>query len=217
MGHATFDVREGYANWARKYDLDDNPLIRLEERAVAGLRLDVPRIALDAACGTGRHATRLALCGSVVVGIDVSSEMLAVARAKSFQFGGLPIQYVQGPIHEELPIALESVDLAVCGLALCHLMDLRSAVLRLCETVRRGGLGLVTDLRPAAIKAGLVTLFSVSGVQYAIETVQHATEDYISALESAGAEVQSLRELSLGEAFEREPRGLPETVYEVGW
>ena len=38
---------------------------------------------LELACGTGRVALRLALAGAEVVGLDLSSDMLAVAREKS--------------------------------------------------------------------------------------------------------------------------------------
>jgi SAM-dependent methyltransferase len=196
---------------SRRIPLFDSKSVR------ASLTLEMPRVALDAACGTGRHATRLALNGAAVVGIDTSAEMLAVAQAKSLQFGNLQIQYVQACIHRELPIAPESVDFVVCALALCHVTDLWAGIRPLCQAVRRGGYVLVTDLHPAAVEGGLVTLFSLDGVQQAIETVQHSTETYLTALKGCGAEVLSLNELCLGEAFEREPRGLPESVYETGW
>src|SRR4051812_40683993 len=73
--------------------------------------------ALDAACGTGRHAAFLVEQGSDVVGIDCSAPMLAVARAKlpttRFDIGDL----------EALPLEDATVDVAVCALALCHLSD----------------------------------------------------------------------------------------------
>src|SRR5260370_42244114 len=41
-----------------------------------------PGRALDAACGTGRHAAYLAARSHVVTGVDISPGMLAVATAK---------------------------------------------------------------------------------------------------------------------------------------
>src|SRR5690349_12392901 len=51
------DARAGYRVWSDVYDEPGNPLIELEEPVVWELieRLPAGR-ALDAACGTGRHA-----------------------------------------------------------------------------------------------------------------------------------------------------------------
>src|SRR4051794_32852514 len=54
-------VSEGYALWAQSYDEPGNALVEMEgpvvREIVDGLRVGV---ALDAACGTGRHAVHLA-------------------------------------------------------------------------------------------------------------------------------------------------------------
>ena len=76
------DVESGYARWAGTYDSMPNPLIRIEEPLVHGLIDRVrPGVAVDAACGTGRHTRYLCDRGHRVIGVDVSEEMLAVARA----------------------------------------------------------------------------------------------------------------------------------------
>ncbi len=48
---------------------------------------------LELACGTGRVAIPLSMAGHDVTGLDLSAEMLRVARAKS---AGLPIRFVRG-------------------------------------------------------------------------------------------------------------------------
>jgi hypothetical protein len=63
------DVAEGYAAWASAYDAMDNALIRAEEPLVAAATRDLPvGTALDAACGTGRHAAWLAAAGHTTTG-----------------------------------------------------------------------------------------------------------------------------------------------------
>ncbi len=47
------------------------------------------RKVLEIACGTGRVATRLAQAGAAVVGLDLSQEMLAIARQKSVRTGDI--------------------------------------------------------------------------------------------------------------------------------
>jgi SAM-dependent methyltransferase len=213
-----FGVQEGYAKWAETYDDEENPLIRLEEQAVASVLADLrPTMVLDAACGTGRHAIRFATAGCTVLAIEKSPEMLAVARTKSSALGLSRIYFYEGDIARRLPVPVHSVDLAVCALALCHIRPLHETVSALCATIRPGGYLLITDLHPVAVSAGLVTLFSHRGVQHAIETVKHSRDDYLYAMETARARLVATRDLLLGEAFDRMPRGLPEGVANASW
>ena len=96
----------GYAEWAEMYD-GPNPLIETEELVVRPIleRVAEPGVqALDAACGTGRHAAYLHDRGCTVTGVDQSLEMLAVARNK------LPeVHFEQGDI-EQLAFADLTLD-----------------------------------------------------------------------------------------------------------
>jgi hypothetical protein len=59
------DLDTGYETWAPTYDTIANALIRAEEPLVAEAVRDVaPGRALDAACGTGRHAATLVALGT---------------------------------------------------------------------------------------------------------------------------------------------------------
>jgi ubiquinone/menaquinone biosynthesis C-methylase UbiE len=62
--------------WAEIADKNDT------ERQVNFLKLALPKNGwvLDAACGTGRHSTRLAKDGYFMVGVDVSRALLAIAK-----------------------------------------------------------------------------------------------------------------------------------------
>src|ERR687887_1175424 len=77
------DMREGYAQWALWYDEPGNQLLEVEEPVVREILDALPvGVALDAGCGTGRHAAYLVSLGHKVIGVDATPEMLAVARAK---------------------------------------------------------------------------------------------------------------------------------------
>lgn len=137
-------AHDGYAEWAESYD-GPNPMINLEEAVVTPMleRLASPGLqALDAACGTGRHARLLAACGCVTTGIDQSEAMLEVARSKvsnvSFEHGDV----------ERLPFDDDSFDLAVVSLALCHLPDPTTAVVELGRVLAPGGTLVVADPHP---------------------------------------------------------------------
>ncbi len=74
------DGRGDLRRWAPSYD-GPNSIFEYEE-PVARPLLDAvaPGVAVDAACGTGRHGRYLAGRGHEVHGFDVSPGMLAVAR-----------------------------------------------------------------------------------------------------------------------------------------
>lgn len=74
---------DGYRSWVSSYDDQANQLIELEQPIVWEIFDQLqPGIALDVACGTGRHTTHLAARGHRVTGFDTSPEMLARASAK---------------------------------------------------------------------------------------------------------------------------------------
>jgi SAM-dependent methyltransferase len=101
---------EGYRAWAEWYDQPGNGLIDQEQPVVRKILDGLPRgRALDAACGTGRHAHYLATLGYTVTGVDSSPEMLAVAKAK------LPgADFRDGDLHH-LPVPDQHVDVVVCS------------------------------------------------------------------------------------------------------
>jgi len=210
-------VKDGYSSWSRTYDHESNPLIRLEEGSIARMTIETPQRVLDVACGTGRHAVRFGALGSTVLGLDATSEMLSVARTKTRSMGLTRTRFVQASIENSLPVVDRSMDLAICALALCHIREISSAIARICRTVRPGGHVILTDLHPEAVKAGLVTLFSDEDGDHAIETVLHDRHMYLDALSVSGAELVTVSEAVLGEAFEREPSRLPDGVYAAGW
>jgi SAM-dependent methyltransferase len=150
----SISTREGYDSWASGYDGQLNQLLEIEQPIVREIFDGIPiGIALDAACGTGRHAAYLASLGHTVIGVDSSPGMLAVARQK------VP----QGEFHEadlhELPLADDSVDLVACAIALVHLADIRVPFREFARVLRPGGHLVVSDQRGLIGDIGLPVVF----------------------------------------------------------
>lgn len=143
------DPSTGYAAWSASYDEPGNPVVAIEGDALReqfkALR---PGRALDAACGTGRHAFALEQLGHTVVGVDASETMLARAREKS-----LTLELRRGDLTA-LPLEDASVDLAVCALALTHLPDLGPPLAELARVVRPGGRVILSDVHPTNVMLG---------------------------------------------------------------
>jgi SAM-dependent methyltransferase len=88
---------------AREYDLYGHPHAEGQDceflrQAFESYHGSV-RQALDLACGTGRHALRLAKDGYDVTGVDISEGMLAVAAEKAAA-SGVNVAWVQGDARE---------------------------------------------------------------------------------------------------------------------
>lgn len=88
---------------------------------------------LDAGCGTGYFSRHWQQQGSIVTALDLSPDMLAVARA-----GGVATHFQQGDI-ENLPLASESIDLAWSNLAVQWCSELSQGLRELWRVTKPGG------------------------------------------------------------------------------
>jgi SAM-dependent methyltransferase len=179
------EPQAGYAAWSDSYDEPGNPIVALEEPVVHALLAPLPPgRALDAACGTGRHAKRLAELGHEVVGVDVSPEMLAIAR-----------EAVPGAtFHEGDLRALDEPDasfgVVVCGLALAHLPDLDAGVAELARVLEPGGRLITSVLHPFQAQLGWHAPFTAAdGRRGFVREHPHAHADHLAAFRTAGLEV----------------------------
>lgn len=181
---------EGYARWAEFYDEPGNQLLELEQPVVREILDGLPiGIALDAACGTGRHTAYLASLGHKVIGIDTSPEMLA--RARENVPGG---EFHQADLHE-VPLADHSVDLVVCGIALSHAPDLERALAELVRVLRPNGHLVISDSRGLIGDIGLpLVKVGPEGNFGYMPTYARLASDYLAAALPLGLHVRRCEE-----------------------
>lgn len=195
---------EAYGWWAGGYDAPGNQLIDIEGPIVRSLLDGVPAgVALDAACGTGRHAEYLAGLGHEVIGVDSSPEMLAVARAKvpsgSFLDGTL----------QALPVPDDGVDLVVCALALAHVPDLRPVFAEFARVLRPGGSLVVSDPRGRLGDVGLpIVVPGPGGGMGYLPNRSRLASEYLAAALPLGFEVRHCEEPMRPSPFV-DPDGVP--------
>jgi SAM-dependent methyltransferase len=99
---------------ARTYDdkLADCALLTIDQQ-FAERHFDRPGRLLDLGCGTGRLLLSFARRGYPVLGVDLSAEMLRVARAKADR-AGLAVELLHANIVELDAMADRSFDYAAC-------------------------------------------------------------------------------------------------------
>lgn len=188
------DPRAGYAKWSENYDTIDNPLLIVEQPIVEGILAHVPAgRALDAACGTGRHAIHLNH-SHAVTGVDGSPEMLAVAKSRVPEGA-----FVQGDLCR-LPFADAGFDVVVCALALCHVRELAAAVTELARVARPGGRVVLTDPHPLAVAVIGQAFFPTGGGGVAfVRNHYHSIGTWLDAFEVARLRVIRCHEGAYGE------------------
>jgi SAM-dependent methyltransferase len=190
------DPQTGYGAWSQSYDEPGNPIIALEEPVVWAL-VDAlpPGTALDAACGTGRHARHLAAGGHEVMGIDIAPEMLTRARE------ALPEAVFLEADLRDIPAAPGQFDLVICGLALAHVADLSAAIGELARVLRGGGRLIVSVLHPFQALLGWHAPFEDGlGQRRFVREHAHTHADYLAAFSSAGLHVRGCIEPKLSAA-----------------
>jgi SAM-dependent methyltransferase len=99
---------------ARTYDagLGDSPLVRLDQ-AFDDEHCPRPGRLLDLGCGTGRLLVHRARRGDWVLGVDLSPEMLEVARARA-RNAGVAAHLLRANLADLAALADHSFDWAAC-------------------------------------------------------------------------------------------------------
>ena len=125
--------------------------------------------ALEVGCGTGAFSRRLAGCARHVVALDLSAEMIRVARARSEQFQNLEYRCAD-VMAVDLP--RESFD-CVATIATLHHLPLRETLCKLKDSVKPGGLLLVLDLfEPAGLRDQLLNVAAM-GISVSLRLVHN--------------------------------------------
>jgi malonyl-CoA O-methyltransferase len=185
---------EAYAKWAASYPPHaHNLLMETEEAAMRGLILPLVGLTvLDLACGTGRYGLMAKAQGAAsVIGLDNSAAMLLAS----------PLLLRALATTEALPLANQSVDVIICGLALGHLPQLTFSINETARILRRGGWALVSDFHPFIYLNGARRTFTAAdGVTYAVEHYPHLYSDYHRAAAEAGLGIEAVAEPQLNGA-----------------
>ena len=141
----TQDINETFSKIAKKYDenhhflLGAHELVRLVENHQT-LHGKTPQKILDLSTGTGNIAINLALKypSAQIVALDISSEMLDVAREKALEQNLSNISFVCADATT-FDFGKEQFDVVTCGYALFFYPNSSEVFLAICRGLKSGG------------------------------------------------------------------------------
>ena len=106
------------------------------KRALRGVQGNV----LDVACGTGDMAVSLVERGCTVTGVDISEEMLAIARQKA------PMVTFMIADAEHLPFPDASFDAVTCAFGVRNFVHLEQGLNEMLRVLKPGGQLVILEL-----------------------------------------------------------------------
>ncbi len=188
--YQTLEVGDAYARWAPTYDeVDDRVDIDLLA-ASPQLTESVPgsRV-VDLGCGTGRIGSWLVARGArEIVGVDLSTEMLARANAR-----GIYAHTVQASVTAT-GLADRDFDGAITSLVLDHVADLGGFFAEAQRLLRPGGWLAIVDFHPFFMMQGIPTHFRDGEQQIAVVNHVHALRDFFQLAVMHGFDVKHFDE-----------------------
>jgi 2-polyprenyl-3-methyl-5-hydroxy-6-metoxy-1,4-benzoquinol methylase len=147
--------------WERRYRTPANE--RFYEQVFDELVRLIPRPGastgfLDAGCGIGAHASRLARRGFAVEAVDVSDAILERARANLAAQGLFERVTVRQASLLALPYDSESFDGVLCWGVLMHVPNVRAAISELARVTRIGGTVVINEINASAPEPRLMRI-----------------------------------------------------------
>lgn len=201
-----------------KYDENKSRAISdyTELPAVLSLAGDVRDLSvLDAGCGPGRHAEKLLDRGALVTGIDVSEEMVGLARERCKGRG----EFLRADF-ETAPFAPAAFDLVTASLCLMYSKDVRPAIRNFSRWLKPGGRLVFSLYHPVRFFVKIPDFdFSKSrkvwihleGCDVTVFNYYHPLPKYFDALSESGFELLRLVEPTLS----RRHKGWPEDFHRI--
>lgn len=185
-------VQKAYDQWASQYDTNENKTRDLEARS---LRETVGAIGFESCielgCGTGKNTEWLATKAGEVFSVDLSEEMLALAR-KKVKEGHVKFQQVN--LLGDWDFVEKAYDLAVFSLVLEHLEDLSAVFRQLARAVKKGGYVYIGELHPFKQYTGSKARYETDNGVEIVTCFDHHISDFTGAAAANGFSVVEIKE-----------------------
>jgi ubiquinone/menaquinone biosynthesis C-methylase UbiE len=185
-------VREAYNTWSSSYDTDENKTRDLEALALRTMLQSVQfENCLEIGCGTGKNTEWLLTKRGSVTAVDLSEEMLGVAKSK---LESDKVTFIRADILQEWNFTSGLYDLVTFSLVLEHIENLEFVIKEASRVISVGGHVYIGELHPYKQYAGSKARFQSEQGEYVVQCYTHNISEFTQVAVLNGFQIVDLNE-----------------------
>ena len=186
------NVKEAYKNWSIQYDTNVNKTRDLEAVSLRDMLSEIKfENCLEIGCGTGKNTEWLVAKGKRIVAVDISEEMLSIAKQK---ITDKSVSFLKADITENWSFTSLTFDLAVCSLVLEHIEDIQNVIRQIAEHLKVGGVLYIGELHPFKQYAGSKAKFETEAGEQIVTAFTHHISEFTEAAQAHGLTIEEIKE-----------------------
>lgn len=186
------DVKQAYNIWAEQYDTNVN---RTRDLEAISLRTTLANRlfdnCLEIGCGTGKNTEWLLQKAKQVTAVDLSDEMLAMAKQK---IQAANVQFLQADITLDWTFASGTYDLITFSLMLEHIENLEAVFEKLSLVTAANSYVYIGELHPFKQYTGSQARFDTAEGQQVVTCYNHHISDFTAAAKKYGFITEEITE-----------------------
>lgn len=186
------NVKEAYKHWSLQYDTNINKTRDLE---AVSLRECLSKYkfsnCLEIGCGTGKNTEWLITKCDSVLAIDISDDMLSIAKQK---LTDKKVSFINVDVTSNWNFTKEKFDLIVCSLVLEHIEDIRDIIKKIATHLTNGGILYIGELHPFKQYTGSKPKFETETGEQIVSAFTHHITDFTEAANDNGLKTIEIKE-----------------------
>lgn len=186
------NVEEAYKYWSEQYDTNENKTRDLEaislRETLHGIKF---KNCLEIGCGTGKNTQWLTDRGDTITAVDLSQEMMNLARKK---IKSEKVQFIKADINEEWTFAHKKYDLIVCSLVLEHIENLSRIFNLIATHLTENGTVYIGELHPFKQYLGSKANFNTETCNQTVTAFTHHISEFTGLAKQNGLHITELKE-----------------------
>lgn len=186
------NVEEAYKYWSEQYDSNLNKTRDLEAISLRET-LDNIRVesCLEIGCGTGKNTEWLITKCDEVLAIDLSEEMLTVAKNKILSEN---VQFLKANINMDWNFTNKRFDLIICSLVLEHIENIERIIKLISQHLKPGGILYIGELHPYKQYSGSKARFQNAEGEQVVTCFTHHISEFIKYGKKYGLRIDDIKE-----------------------
>lgn len=186
------NIKKAYDSWSKQYDSNTNPTRDLEAKALRSVLSEIKfDSCLEIGCGTGKNTEWLVTRARQITAVDLSNEMLAIAKEK---ITSVHVHFLQANILHDWNFISSKYDLVCFSLVLEHIEDLDAIFNKVSKVINNNGHIYVGELHPFKQYTGSKARFETDEGIEIVPCFDHHISDFLSAAKKYGFVIIDLKE-----------------------